>query len=548
MLHVDFVILGGKIYTQHPAQPWVSAIAVRDGKVVAIGDDTSIHGLTGPATTILRLHGQLVLPGLCDAHIHLYHWMLAQAQIQLATCRSKQEMLARIAVAAQTTPPGTWLLGQGWNESWWGESTFPTADDLDPVTGPDHPTLLWRSDLHLAVVNRAALRLAGIDANTPAPPGSAIDHDHHGNPTGILREQAAGLVARHIPAPTQNDLLRMLPEAVNRLHRLGITAIHDQRVKDGNDGPIMLSAYTMLHAQQALDLRLTCNIAAHQLPELVALGLRAGLGDDVLQLGHVKVFADGSLGSRTAWMLEPYAKSAPNETDNYGLILTPPAQMAAEFLRAHDHGFPISVHAIGDQANRAVLDIFTELAQRTPRPAFPHRIEHVQTIHPNDQPRLAQLDLTASVQPIHQVDDREVATRLLGPRGDYTYPFRSLLRHGARLAFGSDAPVADANPFLGIHAALARKRPGDPTAWNPNQALTLDQIIHAYTLGPAEAVGKAATLGRLAPGYRADLVVLDRNLFALAQDAQQHDAIADARPLLTLFDGRIVHRDPGFDA
>ncbi len=548
MLHADLLLLGGRIYTQVAAQPWAGALAVRDGRVVAIGDDDTLRALAGPATTVLHLNGQLVIPALCDAHIHLYHWTVAQSRLQFADCRSKGEMMARIAAAAHHTTPGTWLLGQGWNESWWGDSEYPTADDLDPVTGSHLPALFWRSDMHIAVANRAALRLAGIDGNTPSPPGGAIDHDPSGNPTGLLRDLAANLVTRHIPAPTHADLRRMVPDALARLHRLGITAIHDQRVKNGTDGPTMLTVYSTLRDEEQLHLRVTCNIAAHQLPELVALGLRAGLGDDLLQLGHVKVFADGSLGSRTAWMLEPYAKSTPDEPDNTGLILTTREEMAHEFRLAHRHGFPISVHAIGDHANRTVLDILAEVTTQSPRPAFPHRIEHVQTIHPSDQPRLAPLDITASVQPIHLVDDRDLALRLLGARHSHTYPFRSLLAHGTRLAFGSDAPVADANPFLGIHAALARRRPGDTTAWNPGEALTLEQILWAYTLGPAQAVGQAARLGRLAPGYHADLLVLDRDLFALAQDAQQLDAIAAARPLLTLFGGRIVHRDPTFDA
>jgi predicted amidohydrolase YtcJ len=307
----------------------------------------------------------------------------------------------------------------------------------------------------------------------------------------------------------------------------------------------MLGAYQRLRRRGRLDLRVHCNVAAHQLSDLAALGLQAGFGDDRLRLGHVKVFADGSLGSRTAWMLAPFAKQ-PGEPDNLGVCVTPPDQMAAEFRRAAEIGFPISVHAIGDRANRVVLEIFEEMATSAPPPPMPHRIEHVQTIAPEDLPRLAALGLTASVQPLHAPDDRAIADRLLGPRGRTTYGFRSLLASGARLAFGSDAPVADPNPFLGIHAALYRRHVGEADPWYPEEIVTLEQALHAYTLAAAEAGGWARTIGSISPGKRGDLIVLDRDLFALAT-AGEADALASAQIVMTLFDGRIVY-EAGADA
>jgi predicted amidohydrolase YtcJ len=542
-LYPDRILYNAQLYTVDAQLPHATALAIRDGLILAVGDDAEILGLRGPHTVCLDLQTRLALPGLCDAHIHLYEWALNQTRLNFANTRSLTEMLAMIAARAAGAEPDAWLIGQGWNESWWGETAFPTAADLDAVTGPELPTLVWRSDMHVAVANSAALRTAGITAATEPPDGGVIDRHADGAPTGVLRELAIDLVARLIPEPTDSELDAALAEAIRVLHRLGITAIHDQRIKDGREGPRMLAAYQRLRRTGRLALRVNCNIAAHQLSDLAALGLQAGFGDDRLRLGHVKVFADGSLGSRTAWMLAPFAKQHPNEPDNWGVSVTPPDLMAAEFRRAAELGFPISVHAIGDRANRVVLDIFEESRYSTPPLAMPHRIEHVQTIDPDDLPRLAELGVTASVQPLHAPDDRLTAARYLGDRGRFTYAFRSLADSGALLAFGSDAPVADANPWLGIHAALFRRRPGRPVAdaWQPEQAITLPEALHAYTLGAAQAGGWQRTIGALSPGKRADLIVLDRNLLDLQHDADRQDEIAATQIVLTLFDGRVVH-------
>jgi predicted amidohydrolase YtcJ len=364
-------------------------------------------------------------------------------------------------------------------------------------------------------------------------------------PTGVLREQAIGLIKDHIQPPAQDELMANIRGGISELHRLGITAIHDQRIKDAQEGASMLAAYTLLREKNELQMRVNCNIAAHQLTHLSALGLRSGFGDDFLRLGHVKIFADGSLGSRTAWMLEPFVAQFPGQAANYGIVVTPPEQMAAEFHQAQQLGFPVSVHAIGDRAIRVVLDLFEELAPQLPPLRIPHRIEHVQTINPADIPRLAQFNITASVQPIHLTDDRELTDRFWGERSRNTYAFRSLLNAGTRLAFGSDAPVADPNPFLGIHAALVRHRPHDRAgSWQPQERLALEEIIRAYTLGAAEAAGWESVIGSLTPGKRADLIVLDRDLFDLAKDEGTMDEIAGARVITTIFGGEIVYQSP----
>lgn len=538
------ILHNARIYTQDAAQPWAQAVAVGDGRILAVGADADVLALAGAETERIDLGGKLMLPGLCDAHIHLSHYALGLREVRLAATRSRQEMLARIRDAAAHTAPGAWIVGQGWNESWWGDTDFPTAAEIDAATGPDAPAIFYRSDMHSAVVNTAALRLAGVTAATANPPGGVIDRDETGQPTGFLRELAIDLVARHVPPPTAAEHDAALRAGMAALHRLGITAVHAQRIKDGDDGPREWASLQRLRAAGALHLRVACNVAAHEMVHLAGLGLRTGFGDDALRLGHVKVFADGSLGSRTAWLLAPFDKLTPEEGDNTGVSVTPPAQMAEEFRQAVALGFPISIHAIGDRANRVVLDIFEELASSAPAPAVPHRIEHVQIIDPADLPRLAQLGITASVQPIHAIDDMDTADLFLGARAAHLYNFRSLLASGALVAFGSDAPVADANPFVGIHAALVRQRVERLPApsWYPDECITLEQAIYAYTLGAARATGWAQTIGSITPGKRADLVVLDRDLFALTTEEVHAGAVAAVLPVLTVFDGQVVYQ------
>lgn len=537
------ILYNAKIYTQDAILPWAQAVAMGDGRILAVGEDAEVLALADTQTEQIDLGGRLVLPGFCDAHIHLSHYALGLREVRLADVRLRREMLERIREAATCTPPGRWIVGRGWNESWWGETDFPTAAEIDAATGPEKPAIFYRSDMHGAVVNSAALRLANITAATPDPPGGVIDRDAQGEPTGFLRELAIDLVSRHLPPPTPAEQDAALREGIGVLHRLGITAVHAQRVKDGDDGPREWASLLRLREAGALQLRVACNVAAHEMVHLAGLGLRSGFGDDYLRLGHVKVFADGSLGSRTAWLLEPFIKLSPDEPDNTGVCVTPPEQMAAEFRQAAALGFPISVHAIGDRANRVVLDIFEEMAGSAPTPRIPHRIEHVQIIDPTDLPRLAKLGITASVQPIHALDDMDAADRFLGARSAHMYNFRSLFESDALVAFGSDAPVADPNPFLGLHAALVRQRVErlQSPPWHPNERIALEQAIFAYTLGAAQAAGWQDVIGSITPGKRADLMVVDRNLFAFSAEEISAGAIAAAKAAMTIFDGQVVY-------
>jgi predicted amidohydrolase YtcJ len=567
-MDASLILHNGKIYTVDEARPWVSAVAITGGFIVGVGDDEQMLALAGPETEVIDLAGRLALPGLCDAHIHFYYWSLARQMAPVAGSTSKEEMLARVGRWMASAPDEGWVVGWGWNENLWPDPSPPTRDDLDKITGPERPAILWRVDMHAAVANSAALRAAGIDQGTPDPAGGLIGRDAAGRPNGLLWELAINLVADQAPDPDPYTLAAALEGGMAELHRLGVTAVHDQRMKDHYDGPVALAAYQSLNRAGRLALRLNCNLAAHDLAHIEALGLASGFGDDYLRLGHVKLFTDGSMGSQTAWMLVPYEPGPEGDRTNTGLSVTPPEQMAAEFRRAAEAGFPVSVHAIGDRANRVVLDIFEELAQSGPQPPIPHRIEHVQILDPADAPRLAAMNITASVQPVHAIDDMETAERVLGPRAAHVYNFQTLSQSGALLALGSDAPVADPSPFIGMHAAICRQRPAQMASgpWFGAEALTLEQTIYGYTLGAAQAAGWQETVGSIKPGKRADMVVLDRDLFAIVEagvtdrrtgeadrqtgeaDRQTGEAgreIADTQVVMTVFDGRIVYEGAG---
>ncbi|MEW6278370.1 MAG: amidohydrolase [Candidatus Eremiobacterota bacterium] len=457
-----------------------------------------------PGEPVHDMAGGVILPGLWDAHLHFLLWSLKLRQVDLSGCPDPHDFLARLGRAQD----GDWLQGQGWTEA------YPTLEELDRATG-DRPALLWRADLHSALANSAALRRAGVESGTPDPAGGRIERDHRGRPTGMLRELAIGLVSRCIPDPSQAEVDQALRAACARLHALGVTAISDQRLKDHDDGVASRAAYRRLK----LPLRIHCNVAAHELDALPDETPEA-------RRGHVKFFSDGTLGSRTAAMLEPYE----GETSGRGIWLTPVEGLREGFARSRRMGLPISVHAIGDAAVRTCLDLLEELG---PAPGVPDRIEHVQFLSDRDLGRLAALGVTASMQPVHMLDDMDLSDRLVGPRSRTYYRLASLRRWGTRLAFGSDAPVADPNPWLGMHAAVQRRRPDRPEAWVPEERLDLPSALAAYTAGAAEAAGRK-DLGVLSPGALADFAVIDRE--------PEPDNLLEIRVLSTVVGG--VQRYP----
>jgi predicted amidohydrolase YtcJ len=533
-MHESFLV-NGKLYTQDPACPEATAVALRDGRIWAVGDDDEIRQMAGGAQ-VIDLERRRVLPAFQDAHFHMHDWALGLGRLPLAGVESLAELCQDVARKARQTPPGNWILGQGWNATRWPEARMPTRADLDEAA-PHHPVALWRSDLHLVSANSVALREAGIGGDTPDPAAGVIDRDASGQPTGVLRELAIDLLTAVIPPPTEAETVVAMRRGFPLLHKLGLTGVHDYRLMDGADGPPAFRAYQRLRAEDELHLRLWMHISGAHLEEAIALGLRSGLGDGRLRVGHVKLFTDGGQGAHTAWMLEPY-----EDTGGYGLPLVPVTEMARAIERANLAGLSVAVHAIGDRAICEILSIMEGLAAEHPQlaqRAIPNRMEHVQNIRPEDVARLAALRVVASVQPIHVVDDMAMVEQTVGPRARFTYAFRDLLQAGVPLALGSDCPVADPNPLWGIHAAVTRQqRDGNPPGgWYPAQRLTVAEAVWGFTMGPAQVSGRSHELGSITPGKLADLVVLDRDILAI-----EPMAIADAQVVMTLLDGKVVYQ------
>jgi hypothetical protein len=536
-LPADLIIHHARIYTVDAARPWAEAVACANGRIIAVDSNEEILALAGPQTRQIDAGGRLVLPGLTDAHVHYLQFAVRRQQVSLFGVCNFAEVRQRVAQAVEKTPPGQWVQGWGWDESLWDVS--PTAARLDDIA-PHTPVILTRMDMHTWWLNSAAMRQVGLNRETPDPPESRLERDARGELTGILREwNALALVEPYISRPDSATLLAWLKEAIVEAHRLGLTAIHDQRVQ--REGRQSLRLFQALHRQGELILRIHFNIAAESLPEAAALGLSPGFGDERLWLGHIKTFADGTMGSRTALMLEPFE----GEPDNYGLAITPAAALWQLGEQAGQADFPLSIHAIGDQAVREVLDVLSELPDPYPsegevgRGLLPHRIEHVQLIHPDDLPRLSRHQIVASMQPVHLLTDWPTANRVWGQRARYAYAFRSLLDRGTMLAFGSDAPVAPLNPMLGLYAAVTRQdERGQPAGgWYPQEKIGLTEAIYAYTMGPAYLAGKSHLQGSVTPGKWADLIILSDNLFEMAPAE-----ISGAQIEVTIFDGQIVYQ------
>ncbi len=528
----DKLLVNGRVYTMDAERPRALALAVSGERILAVGTEHSLRDLLAPGGEVLDLEGRCVLPGLTDSHIHFTWYGLGLRELDLSKAASLSEMLASVAERARETTPGAWVVGRRWDQERWLDRRFPTATELDGVA-PGHLVMLRAKSGHALVANSRALRLAGITSETPDPPGGRIGRDADGRPDGVLFEDnAMSLVEDLIPLPEPKVVDGVLRETFPSAWRVGLTCIHDV------DGPPAFAAYQRLHARSELGLRVVKYIPAGVLDCALEIGLRAGMGDDWLRLGGIKVFADGALGPRTAMMLASYE----GEPENVGVPTIDENTLRELARKAVAGGLPLAVHAIGDAANRMVLDALAGVGERCRGRACPnrHRIEHVQLLHPDDVGRLAELGIVASMQPLHATQDFEMADRYWGERCATAYAWRSLLEAGTLLAFGSDCPVEDLNPFAGIHAAVTRRRadgsPG-PDGWYPEQRLTVEEAVHAYTLGAARAVGMEDRLGSLSPGKLADLVVLDRDIFTC-----DPMAIAETQVMATMIGGKFVYK------
>jgi predicted amidohydrolase YtcJ len=535
----EILLFNGIIGSGDPLHPLIAgaqAIAIAKGHILAVGSNDDIFNLSGPSTTKIDLRGRLVVPGFTDSHIHFYEWSLKLQDLQFDKVSSLKELIEKVRQKTSQLPLGQWIMGQGWNETDWDVAEMPTRSILDKAA-PHHPVLLWRCDLHLAVANSRALELAGIDSSTDDPQQGRIERDSCGEPTGVLLELAINLVRQAVAPPDSPQIDKAFTDGIRELHRFGITGIHDIRLMHDKDGARALQSFQQMELENSLDLRCWVTLPGHQLDEIIGLGLRSGFGNEKLRLGHVKYFSDGGMGARTAWMIEPYLDA------EYGMPLMDMKELAEDIDRADRNGLAVMVHGVGDRANHELVDIFTALQkrrtkERVPAPAYPHRIEHMQMIRPEDALKLTNLQLALCVTPSNMILDINLIDRALGERGKWTYAFRQLFDTGAQVMFSSDCPVCSPDPLPAIHAAVTRQRmDGTPSGgWYPEARVTAAEALAAFTSIPA-AVHQAHDLGTIAQGKKADLAVLSNNI--LSDEPEQG---LETNVDMTLFDGRIVHQ------
>jgi predicted amidohydrolase YtcJ len=536
----SIILFNGPIYTLDPAQPRALALGIRDGRVIAVGSEGKVQAAVGGRAEPINLRGRAVIPALTDAHVHLIWYALARHEVRLNGLDDFEAALQRIAAAADQLPDGAWLRGGGWNHLNWG-GRWPTAADLDQVAG-DRPALLMRKDGHSAWVNSRALQIAGIDDTTPDPPGGSIQREKK-QATGILLENAIGLVRRHIPDPSEEERLAAIRETIAEAHSYGMVGMHIPPALQPGDSTMSLNDVQRLRARDQLKLRCLVHLGRDVLDDALRVGLRSGIGDRWIRIGGVKMFADGSLGSETAEMLSHYEGRR-----HLGIATMATDELNDAVRRALAGGIAVTIHAIGDAANRRVLDAIAaaqadqRAADDDQQPAtygtIPNRIEHAQILHPRDIPRFAQLGVVASMQPVHCTADMEMAEELWGrERCATAYAWRSLEDAGTVLAFGSDAPVEPLNPWLSVHAAVTRQRPGGTPVggWFPEQRLSVAKALTGFTLGTAIAAGASHEQGTLMPGKLADLAVLSNDPFKI-NPADLHAIQAD----MTLLEGEVV--------
>ncbi len=512
------ILENGVIRTMEPGLPVVRALPIA-GHLVAGGVGTHETALASPEH--VDLGGRCVLPGFTDSHVHFPTWALAQRQIRLEDTGSLDEALQRVAEAARAAQPGRWLRGTGWRAGDWSPPTEPTKEALDRVTG-DTPTALMARDYHSLWLNSAALAHANGDLEVD---GGVVVRDERGEPTGVLREECAWHFRDEHVRPTEDEMVEASREGVRIAVTRGVTAVHD---KDGWLGA--LGVWQRLREERALHLRVWQSIPAEQVDELEALRIRSGFGDDLVRIGYLKAFMDGTLGSQTARML-----------DGTGVEITSKAGLVEIIRRGAAAGLPVAVHAIGDLANREALDAFEETRSEWQPLGLRHRIEHAQVLAPEDIPRFAELGVTASVQFSHAPSDRDLADRFWGKKTGGAYAYRSLLDAGAVLANGSDAPIEELDPWAGVCAGVLRTIDSRP-AWHPEQRVTLDEALQATTVNPAWLARDEQRRGKLLPGYLADLVVLDRDPFEL-----QPEELPQVRVVATMVGGRWTHNAPPWE-
>ena len=525
-------VVNARVWTGDARRPWADAVIATGDRVTAVGSSAEIRKLARPATRVVDAASGMVVPGFNDAHVHFMDGGFGLTSVQLRDARTRDEFVRRIAEHAAQMPPGAWMLEGNWDHQNWG-GELPRRDWIDSVT-PHTPVFIQRLDGHMSLANSAALGLAGVTNATAAVPGGEIVRDEGGEPTGVLKDNAAALVRRVIPAPLPEQEDAALEAAMTHVASHGVTSVQNM----GSWGN--LAVFERAHRAGRLRTRIYAVVPLASWERLRdTLAARGGnRGDAWLRIGGLKGFVDGSLGSHTAAMLEPFS-DAPGDT---GLFVTAPEDLYRWAKSANDHALHVIIHAIGDRANRALLHAYQRMTRDDTERGDDQRrfrIEHAQHLVPGDIPRFARLGVIASMQPYHAIDDGRWAEKLIGPeRAKGTYAFRSLLESGARLAFGSDWFVAPPTPIEGIYAAVTRRTLDDanPGGWVPEQKIAVEDALRAYTAGSAYAEFQETQKGVLARGMLADFVIIDRDLTRIAPET-----IRDARVVLTVVGGRIVY-------
>lgn len=519
-------LLGARVWTGDPVRPWAEGVLVRDGKVVLAGTDQEVRQAAGRGAEALALPGRLVTPGIVDAHLHFVSFGLYLERVDLRDLGSIAACRERVRAAVATRTPGTWIIGRGWNEHIWTDGREPRAADLDDLA-PDHPVMLVRCCGHSVWLNRLAMRLAGITREAVDAPGARIERDAEGHPIGLCREYRK-LIEKVIPPPTPAERQAAALRAQAEAFRHGVTGVHTCETL------AEWEALAALEEAGRLKLRVHHTLPPEEVEPAAARRIHPTQGGDRLWFGQVKLFADGTLGSSTALLHAPYSDGA----DSTGLECLTVAEIQARVELAYRHGGDVAVHAIGDRATTNVLDAIRAARREFPGPKR-DRIEHVQLLHPADFARFRAMEVVASCQPVHLHTDMRVAERKWGERCVTGYAWKSMLREGIRLQFGSDAPVEHINPLLSFHAAMARQTPaGEPReGWYPAERLTLEETLRAFTAIPAWSSRKEDRLGSLKPGMLADLTVFAEDLTGLSPER-----LLAAPVEMTVVGGEVVYR------
>jgi predicted amidohydrolase YtcJ len=527
----DLAVVNAKVWTVSAGRPLAEAVACRDGKILAVGSNADIRRLIGPETKTIDAGGRLVLPGFNDSHVHFYSGGAALAGVQLRDAKSELEFRERIRAFAAKLPKGRWIAGGEWDHENWTPPRLPSRQWIDAVT-PDNPVFVTRLDGHMSLANSLALKLAGVTRDTPDPPGGTIVRDAGGEPTGVMKDAATGLVERVMPSPSEDEIVAALRAAMRYAAENGVTSVTDMSAS-----PEILRVYQKLAARGELTVRVYAIQPLASWRREADVGVLAGFGNAKLKIGGLKGFADGSLGSTTALFFEPYL-DAPQTSGLANQQMIPESKMLDNIRGADAAGLQVAIHAIGDKANQIVLGMYREVSSEHGDRDRRFRIEHAQHLRAIDIPRFGAQHVIASMQPYHAIDDGRWAENRIGPeRAKGTYAFRTLLDTGAVLAFGSDWPVAPMKPLLGMYAAATRRTLDGkhPEGWVPEQKIKVEEAVRAYTMGSAYASFDEKIKGSVEPGKFADLVIVSDDILHI-----DPAAIANTKVVTTIFDGRIL--------